>query len=123
MRTKSLGFGILFLTAAVCLAAAPAPALAQQPTPSVVNTTWAGSEDLAGFGKLTFIFQGNGSAVMVDARSTVTGSWSQNGRTVEIRFANCVYVGTINGTLLSGSAVYTSGPNQGLQWSFVVQKN
>jgi hypothetical protein len=90
---------------------------------SVANTTWSGSEDLAGFGKLTFQFKGNGAVTMTDAKSSVPGTWTQNGSKVEIRFSNCVYIGYIdNNGVLSGTAAYTTGPNNGLSWSFCVQK-
>jgi len=77
-----------------------------------------GSEELAGFGQLTFIFQNDGSAMMIDAQSRVRGSWSQNNEDVTIRLSNCVYHGRIQGGQLSGSAHYLEGQQAG--WTFAV---
>jgi hypothetical protein len=60
----------------------------------VADTAWQGSEDLAGFGRLTFQLRDDGTAIIIDARSRVLGSWSQDGadvtalRTAPIRAAS-----------------------------------
>lgn len=82
--------------------------------------TWVGTENLAGFGALTFVLGENGEMTMVDAKSTDRGTWTQTGRTVTIRFRNCVYSGEIDGMVLQGTAQYTEGAQQ--TWSFRVQK-
>jgi hypothetical protein len=83
----------------------------------LADTSWQGGEDLAGFGELSFQFQNDGTAVMVDARSRVRGSWSQDGADVTIRFQNCVYQGRMQGGELSGTAQYLDGDQS---WTFRV---
>jgi hypothetical protein len=81
------------------------------------GTTWAGTENLQGFGKLSFKFNANGSCSMTDPNSTVQGTWSQNGNQVTITFTHCVYTGTIEGRTLSGNA----RSNIGQTWTFNVK--
>src|SRR5262249_50199493 len=94
------------------------PAAGQNAAASVSGTTWTGTENLQGFGKLTFQFQASGAATMTDANTSVQGSWSQNGNQVTISFTSCVYTGTINGRVLSGNA----RSNIGQVWTFSVTK-
>jgi hypothetical protein len=84
------------------------------------KATFKGSEDLAGFGSLTFVLGQDGKATMIDARTTGNGSWTQVGRTVTITFSNCVYAGQVDGEVLQGTAHYTEGAPA--TWSFRVQK-
>lgn len=96
-------------------------ALPPPPAPSVAGTTWVGTESLAGFGPLTFQFEADGRAVMIDAQSTVNGNWTQNGYQVAVTFKNCVYVGTIQGQAFSGNARYTQDGNA--TWTFSVTRS
>lgn len=91
------------------------------PAPSVAGTTWVGTESLAGFGPLTFQFESDGRAVMIDAQATVNGNWTQNGSQVAVTFKNCVYVGTIQGQTFSGNARYTQDGNA--TWTFSVTRS
>jgi hypothetical protein len=84
------------------------------------KATFTGSEDLAGFGALTFVFGADGKVTMVDAKITTSGDWTQNGRTVTLRFSNCLYTGQIDGAVLQGNAHFTEGTAR--TWSFRVQK-
>jgi hypothetical protein len=90
---------------------------------SVAGTTWRGSETLENFGYLRFDFRSNGTVIMTDAARKVTGNvegkWSQRGSSVTIQFSNCRYQGTIQNSVLSGTATM---PQQGRQWSFTVSK-
>jgi hypothetical protein len=74
--------------------------------PRLARTVWSGTEQLAGYGKLTFRLLAGNRAVMVDARSTQTGSWRQSGNRVTLTFdkGRIVYRGTLSGTTLSGTA-------------------
>ncbi|HYV36499.1 MAG TPA: hypothetical protein VE988_12380 [Gemmataceae bacterium] len=87
----------------------------------VAGTQWKGSETLGNFGTLTFQFSENGEAIMIDAASTVGGTYTQNGASVHITFANCVYVGTINGNVMSGNAHFTDGDHSNWTWSVTLQ--
>ena len=99
---------------------APVPAPAPEVNQSIsANGTWTGTENLAGFGNLTFVFQEGGKATMTDAKSTGNGSWTQTGRDVTIRFSNCVYTGQITGVVLQGTAQWNDGTRT---WSFRVEK-
>jgi hypothetical protein len=90
---------------------------------SVAGTTWTGKENLQGFGKLTFEFQADGTATMIDAKNTVKGTWTQEGQKVVIRFSNCVYVGEIKGQQLSGTGQFMEKDQpKGKQWTFSVTR-
>lgn len=84
---------------------------------SIADTIWSGAETLSGFGSLTFQFESDGAAVMIDAKSTVQGTWTQNGNLVTIAFQNCTYEGQLLGDVLSGTARYTVGAGA---WGFTV---
>ena len=58
---------------------------------------------------------------MIDAQTQVQGSYSQTGPSVRIQFGNCVYEGTIQGNVLSGTARFTTGQSSGTGWAFSVQ--
>jgi hypothetical protein len=101
------------------------PAPAPQAQVSVAGSTWSGTENLPGFGKLTFVFRANGSATMIDTKGETAGNWTQNGNDVTVNFNGCVYQGRINGQSLAGSGRITSGNQAGQTWTFQValQKN
>lgn len=74
-------------------------------------------------GKLGFIFQANGEVLMIDEatrpndpKTVIHGTYTQNGDQVEIRFTNCIYVGTITNGVLSGTARFTVGNQR--SWNF-----
>src|SRR5207253_173413 len=90
----------------------PATGGAGQASSAQAAGTWTGSENLAGYGKLTFVLQPGGKATMYDAKNTVPGTWSQNGSQVTIE-VGATYHGTIHGNVLSGQGNGTSNP-----WSF-----
>jgi len=90
-------------------------------TTSLAGTTWSGTENLAGFGKLTFQFEPDGKAVMIDAQTKVNGKWSQSGNQVTITFSNCVYTGAIQGSVLAGNARYTTGTDA--TWTFSLTRS
>ncbi len=72
----------------------------------VADTVWSGNEDLANYGQLTFHILPDNRAIMVDARSTMEGTWQQQGSQVTLTFdgGRIVYRGTVRGTTLSGTA-------------------
>ncbi len=94
----------------------PGPGPEPGPGNTVAGTLWEGTESLAGFGKLTFRFEPNGKAVMIDAVSTTNGNWSQSGDQVTVTFGNCVYTGTIQGQTMAGNARFTVGEPR--PWTF-----
>jgi hypothetical protein len=87
---------------------------------NVAGTTWSGSEQLGGYGKLTFVMQPDGKAIMYDAKSTVPGTWTQNGHQVTLTFAKvqATYHGTVYGTTMSGQGIGSNGGS----WDFTVHK-
>jgi HEAT repeats/PBS lyase HEAT-like repeat len=85
---------------------------------NVAGTIWEGSETLPGFGKLKFQLEPDGKAYMFDAKSKVTGTWTQTGNQVKITFKDCVYDGTINGDVLAGNARFFDGAT----WTFSVTR-
>jgi hypothetical protein len=90
---------------------------------AVAGTTWTGKENLQGFGKLTFEFHADGTAVMTDAQGTVKGTWAQKGQKVVIRFSDCVYVGEIKGQQMSGAAQFVENDQlTGKPWTFAVTR-
>jgi hypothetical protein len=82
----------------------------------LAGTVWSGSEQLAGYGKLSFRLKANNRATMQDAQETMEGTWHQQGSQVTLRFdeGRVVYRGTLNGDTLSGSA---SNGEQRWTWS------
>jgi hypothetical protein len=83
---------------------------------TIAGTSWTGSENLPGFGKLTFVFRAGGAVTMIDAKGETPGSWTQNGDQITITFDGCVYQGRINGQTLAGSGRLA----QGQTWTFQV---
>ncbi len=97
-------------------APAPAPIPAPVVMPNLVNTTWNGSENLGGYGKLSFQFKANGQAVMIDAKNTIPGTYTVNGNQVTIALPGAaVYQGTVNGNVFSGT-----GKDNTRTWTFSV---
>lgn len=102
----------------------PGPGPGPGPAPSTVaGTVWEGNETLAGYGKLKFQFNADGKAIMYDAkwaeRGTVGGSWKQTGNQVTITFEDCIYEGTVNGDVLSGTAHFIK---TGSTWTFTLTR-
>ncbi|MBM3997312.1 MAG: hypothetical protein FJ303_24660 [Planctomycetes bacterium] len=64
----------------------------------IAGTTWSGHEDLGGYGPLRFAFSGS-SVTMYDSDGSHSGSWSQSGNTITMRFyqGRVVYTGRIHG--------------------------
>jgi hypothetical protein len=121
MLTKRIVLGLV-LASNILASSASAQSPSGDSRP--VAGTWSGRETgLDGFGALAFSLYENGAVTMFDTRGTVTGSWSRNGTSVVITFADCQYVGSLNsaGNYLSGTAYFTSGPDR-RQWSFSVQR-
>ena len=65
----------------------------------------------------------NGAKVrMIDAtRRPVDGDFAIQGNRVVFAFGNCVYDGTLNNDVLTGTGRFTSGPNAGQTWNFSVR--
>ncbi len=113
----------LQLTALVFLLGASPLARAQAPfTTDVAYTIWTGSENLGGFNRLTFEFNGNGAVIMIDALGRLAGSYSQEDGQVTIRFGDCEYNGTINGENMYGTARFFTGNRSGQTWSWSVTR-
>ncbi len=81
-----------------------------KPPPTGVAQVYAGTESLAGFGKVQFSIYPDGRVLMVDARDTVEGVWQKSDQLITLAFFNgsVVYTGTFNGATLSGTA---TGPS------------
>jgi hypothetical protein len=81
------------------------------------GTEWAGSEKLNGYGVLRFQFLTGGKAFMIDKDGKSPGRYVQNGLKVSLSFYDdkVLYVGTISGQTLSGSA-----QNGKSSWTFEV---
>jgi len=91
----------------------------------LTNTTWRGTENLAGFGALRFEFKKNNVVIMTDAARVVNGTWTRNGSDVTITFANCQYRGAIDGNVMTGTAHFTDprfGP-RAAPWTFTVTRD
>jgi hypothetical protein len=84
------------------------------------GTVYSGTENLKGYGNLSFTLQSGGKAVMHDAKSTVNGTWSRNGNQVTLTFSQvgATYHGTMNGFEISGTATDTRGQ----RWTFRVNR-
>jgi hypothetical protein len=93
--------------------------VAAKAMPNLAGTTFAGSENLGkGYGKVSFQFLPNGKAVMIDAQSTVNGTFTVDGNQVVITLPGvCSYRGTINGTTIAGN-----GKDDTRTWDFTVSK-
>lgn len=89
----------------------PAPAPAVRPV-KLPGSTFTGSENLNGYGALTFEFLDERRVIMKDAKERVEGRWEQaGGGTIYLYFYNdqCVYRGELTGNVLRGTA--RSGPS------------
>jgi hypothetical protein len=82
----------------------PTTVAAKAPTGNAKR--WAGTESLAGYGKLSFALYPGGRAVMIDAKNTVEGTWQQTDNQVSLTFfdGSVVYSGTVNDSTMSGTA-------------------
>lgn len=116
----SAALAILLVGVSLAAAQPSALPLAGQDTAKVAGTEWNGSESLDQYGKLTFRFTTADEVVMIDAHSQISGSYTQDGAAVRITFGDCVYEGSINGNVLSGTARFTAGNNTGVTWTFNV---
>lgn len=96
----------------------PAPAAPQQV--NLAGSTWTGTENLQGFGRLSFQFQAGGQVNMTDASGVSQGTWIQQGNQVTLTFANgqLTYRGIINGQVMSGNA----GNVRGASWTFSLRR-
>lgn len=84
---------------------APAAPAAPGQAAGLAGSSFAGEENLKGYGKLRFEFHANGQATMHDTRGQTPGTWVQKGQAVTLRFGNtCSYQGTLQNGSLSGSA-------------------
>jgi hypothetical protein len=85
-----------------------------------IGTVYSGTEDLKGYGKLSFTLQSGGKATMHDAKSTVQGTWTKSGNQVTLSFTQvgATYHGTMNGSQISGFATDTKGQ----KWTFRVNQ-
>lgn len=91
---------------------------------SETPTRWAGSENLAGFGKLGFAMYPGGRAIMMDAKETAEGIWQGNDNQITLSFFDgaVVYAGTRNGNILSGTATSPSPrTNARKSWTWTVK--
>jgi hypothetical protein len=81
---------------------------------------YSGSENLQGYGKLSFTFQSGGKVIMHDAKSSVTGTWAQSGSQITLNFAQvgATYHAGLSGNQMFGYAVDTKGQ----AWSFNVHR-
>jgi hypothetical protein len=96
----------------------------EHPAPSVANTVWTGSEDvLKANGVLGFGLRADGKAAMHNEASQesglISGTWTQTGAKVEIRFPKCRYRGQINQGVLSGKGEFIEGKER--TWNFEVK--
>ncbi len=89
-------------------------------TTTTSGTVYSGTENLAGYGKLSFTLETGGKAIMHDAKSTIHGTWTRNGNQVTLSFpqVGATYHGTMNGFQISGYGINTD--NQ--KWSFSVNR-
>lgn len=93
----------------------PAPNPDPPPPPSagptnLAGSRWSGSEDLKGFGKLSFQFGAGAQVTMFDVEGVTPGNFTLNGNSVTLQFPGGVsYTGTVDGTTMSGTA--TNGAN------------
>jgi len=99
----------------------PMPPPNAQPNGGVkdlAGSSWQGNETLAGYGALTFVFNPNGQANMIDKDGNTPGSWNRSGNNISLNFGGVVYTGTINGGQMSGSARDNKN-----SWSWNVSNN
>ncbi len=118
IRTTILGVVAAGILCTVSVNAASAQA--QNPPPQV-SMVGVGSEDLQGFGPLTFRYFLGQRVEMTDAAGIVQGTWQINGNEVVMAFYNStvMYRGTFQGNRLSGRA---SNGQVSWNWSVVFQE-
>ena len=74
----------------------------------LANSTWSGSENLKGYGKLEFQFGAGAQVTMIDKDGRTPGTYTKNGNSISLRFGGTItYTGTINGQTMSGNATNT----------------
>jgi hypothetical protein len=97
------------------IVAPSAPAAPQ----GLAKSVWIGSESLQGYARLEFRFEAHGKVTMIDTDGSHPGTYTQQGNTVTLRFydGGVVYSGTINGTVLAGTA-----QNGKATWNFTVNR-
>ena len=82
------------------------------------GSTWSGTEQLAGYGNLSFVFGQNNSVTMIDAKEQSVGTYSVQGATVTLEFpGKCSYQGTVIGNTMNGT-----GRDERNTWKFSVKK-
>ncbi|MBI2807683.1 MAG: caspase family protein [Planctomycetes bacterium] len=98
---------------------APTRPVTQAKIPAGEYREWIGTEDLAGFGLLTFRLYAGGKAAMIDRAGTTLGTWQQDASQMTLHFSNgrIVYSGTISGARLAGNA-----RNERTTWSWSVSR-
>jgi len=87
----------------------PAKPGVEMPKPAasaLAGTVWSGSEDLQGYGKLSFKFNSDKTVTMFDTEGSAHGRWQLVGNQVTLFFysGNVVYGGTIRGNSMAGKA-------------------
>lgn len=116
--TVALLHGNLNPTPAGPIASLPKPTPTKIPTPTP-NTNTArvldGSENLSGYGKLSFDLLPNGRAVMHDTQGATEGTWFQQGGRITLRFFNgrVTYRGLSQNGQINGTA-----SNERSTWSW-----
>ncbi|MBX9680212.1 MAG: hypothetical protein K2X38_15740 [Gemmataceae bacterium] len=88
---------------------------------AIPGSCWVGTEELNQNGKLHFGLKKDGTAVMIDAQSAVTGRYVVEGDRVTLTFTNCVYRGVVRDGVMTGDAVVTAGANRGMCWKYQVR--
>lgn len=79
-------------------------------------TQWAGNEQLAGFGKLSFQLYTDARAVMIDAQGATEGTWQRTVDRITLQFGGVVYAGILNGSSFSGAS-----SDGAISWTWSVQ--
>jgi hypothetical protein len=103
---------------------APINLVAARPQPKDAARRLTGTETLPGYGRLSFELFKDGRVVMTDAKDTAEGVWRRQGNQYTLSFANgsIVYVGTENGSTISGTASGPLARQAGRQtWNWSVQ--
>lgn len=104
------------VAAGVVCSLAAAPAIAQTPPPKVI--VCVGTEDLPGYGPLTFRFFDGNRVEMTDTDGSVEGTWRIKGEELFLHFYDdtVVYRGAVQGNQLAGRAT-----NGRATWNWSVQ--
>src|SRR5262249_37405150 len=90
--------------------------------PDLTGTSWTGTENLPGYGALTFKFNGPNAVTMIDVKGNTEGNYQVNGQAIALNFGGDVrYNGQINGDNMGGKAV--NGMGQNWDWQVTRQAN